>query len=174
MKSLPDGCDDAGSYGLLRVIATFPARADVSNWKNWKENGDHPIATLNMELVKEVTKDLSPLNILEKRERAWMESNDRASKKRRGSDVVECGKGGEKRRKTVKREEDSDASEYSSRKSVDIPKRERDCDDENGDGREKRRKTLDVQDIKQKHDAAKGSKRRHIKNLIPISLNRML
>jgi hypothetical protein len=168
LKSLPDGCDDAGSYSLLRVIASFPARADVSNEKNWKENGDPPIATLNMELVKEVTKGLSPLNILEKREQAWMESNDRVSKKRRGSDVAECG---EKRRKMVKREEDSDASECSSRKSVDSQKRERDAGDENSDSREKRRKTLDVQD---KLDAAKGRKRSHIKNLIPISLNRVL
>lgn len=142
------------------------------NEKNWKRNDDkHPIATLNMELVKEVTMDLSPLNILERREQVW---KDRYSqKKRRGSDAVWCGKISEKRRRLVKREEDSDASECSSRRSVDSQKRERDADDAES-GREKRRKTLDVQGIKQKLGAAKDSKHRHIKSLVSVSLNRIL
>jgi len=166
LKGLPDGFDEAGSFSLLRVIASFPAHADINNGQNWKGNDDHPIATLNMDFVKEITKDLSPLNILENRERDWMKSNDRISKRRRGSDAAECGKSGQKK---MKMEEESDSSDSSSRKSV---KRERDVDTEGSYRKEKRRRTLDI--IKQESNAAKEGKRKHIRNMVPVSLNRAL
>ncbi|KAF8635332.1 hypothetical protein AX15_000451 [Amanita polypyramis BW_CC] len=77
LQALPNKCEDheAGTYSLLRVITSFPARADLGRCIDEKdlESGldledtedGHPIAILNMELVKEVTKNLSPVNFLE-------------------------------------------------------------------------------------------------------------
>ena len=151
MGKLPNRHDDAsaGECSLLRVVASFPARSEFVKKEHWK--GDkHPIASLNMEFVKQVTKDLSPLNILENHEPVWNESNGRPPKRMRDSEVVNSiGK----RRKAVEKEEDSDASESSSVKSAGSQKRERDADDfESGDGREKKRKMLDIQDTKQELD----------------------
>ncbi|KIL61574.1 hypothetical protein M378DRAFT_166683 [Amanita muscaria Koide BX008] len=144
LGELPDRCDDAGECSLLRVVASFPARPEFAKRDHWK--GDkHPIASLNMEFVKQVTKNLSPLNILKNHERDWSPS----SKRMRDSEVDNIV--GKRRKTTV--EEESDASESSSVKSAGSQKRERDADDsESGDGREKKRKTLDVWDTKQELD----------------------
>lgn len=143
MKKLPNRCEDAGECSLLRVVASFPARAEFDKKEHW-EGGEHLIASLDMEFVKKMTKNISPLNILKNHERA---SNARASKRMRDTDVVV--ESFEKRRKTME-EEGSDASESSSGRSTASQKRERDADDsESDDGREKKRKMLDVQVIRQ-------------------------
>ena len=154
LKKLPNRCEDAGECSLLRVVASFPARAEFDKKEDW-EGDEHPIASLDMEFVKKVTKKLSPLNILKNRESA---SNARASKRMRDADVVESFE----KRKTM-REEDSDASESSSGRSTGSQKRERDADDsESDDGREKKRKRkmLDVQVIRQELLDGRGSEAR--------------
>jgi hypothetical protein len=66
LLELPNRRTDAGKYSLLRVIASFPARPRLKPYagKDCDKEG-HPIATLNMDLVKSVTENLSPQSFLE-------------------------------------------------------------------------------------------------------------
>ena len=149
MKNLPNRRDNAGECSLLRVVASFPARPEFAEEQHW-EGDKHPIASLNMEFVKKMTKDKSPLNILENHERVWKSMGQAPKRMRDSEPVSSVGK----RRKTMEAE-DSDASESSSVKSAGSQKRERDTDDsESGDGREKKRKV----DAEQGLDSAARSR----------------
>ncbi|KIJ99806.1 hypothetical protein K443DRAFT_8140 [Laccaria amethystina LaAM-08-1] len=67
LKALPHRRrSDAGKYSLLRVVASFPA--DTNLKRCLEEDPDeegHPIASLNMTLVKQLTRKLSPVDFLE-------------------------------------------------------------------------------------------------------------
>ncbi|EAU81607.2 hypothetical protein CC1G_02623 [Coprinopsis cinerea okayama7 len=66
LKALPSRRLDAGAYSLLRVIVSFPA--DPKLKRALEEDPDkegHPIASLNMKLIKQITEKLSPVNFLQ-------------------------------------------------------------------------------------------------------------
>ncbi|KAJ3505936.1 hypothetical protein NLJ89_g7152 [Agrocybe chaxingu] len=92
LLSLPHRRTDAGRYSLLRVVASFPA--DTHLKRCLEEDPDdegHPIASLNMTLVKQVTRKLSPIDFLQgledplqntgKRKRGGLDPLRRRSKK---------------------------------------------------------------------------------------------
>jgi hypothetical protein len=80
LKALPNRRTDAGSCSLLRVVVSFPA--DVRLKRGIEEDqDDHPIASLNMGLIKQLTQKLSPSEFLQGLE-APIEK-PRASKKRK-------------------------------------------------------------------------------------------
>ncbi|KAF9522898.1 hypothetical protein CPB83DRAFT_776352 [Crepidotus variabilis] len=57
---------DAGRYSLLRVIVSFPADSDLKRCLHEDPDKDgHPIASLNMKLVKQITSKLSPKDFLQ-------------------------------------------------------------------------------------------------------------
>jgi hypothetical protein len=76
LAALPNKCEDAGKYSLLRAIASFPASVDLGRCADKKypkaaedledTNDGHPIATLDMTLIKEVTKIIPPVDFLER------------------------------------------------------------------------------------------------------------
>lgn len=84
----------------MRAIAAFPARADLGRCvdENLQDAVDkHPIATLNMELMKRVTKNMSPANFLESLEPSGKKVAGR--KRKRASQVAESSNNGRKRSK---------------------------------------------------------------------------
>lgn len=66
LLALPHRRTDAGRYSLLRIVASFPAEAHLKRCleEDPDEEG-HPIASLNMSLVKQVTRRLSPIDFLQ-------------------------------------------------------------------------------------------------------------
>ncbi|KAJ7098652.1 hypothetical protein B0H15DRAFT_797342 [Mycena belliarum] len=69
LLDLPDKRLDAGKYSLLRVIASFPGETRLerghTTLKDMPFYDDaHPIASLNMTLLAEVTKDMKPQNFI--------------------------------------------------------------------------------------------------------------
>ncbi|EDR02945.1 uncharacterized protein LACBIDRAFT_307850 [Laccaria bicolor S238N-H82] len=58
---------DAGKYSVLRVVASFPADTNLKRCveEDPDEDDGHPIASLNMNLVKQLTRKLSPVDFLE-------------------------------------------------------------------------------------------------------------
>lgn len=67
---LPHRRTDAGKYSLLRIVASFPADTKLKRCLEEDPDGEgHPIATLNMSLVKEVTRQESPIDLLQELER---------------------------------------------------------------------------------------------------------
>jgi hypothetical protein len=105
LDALPNRCDDAGRYGLLRAIASFPARADLGRCIDKKDLSakinledavdKHPIAVLNMELMKRITKNMSPANFLQSLEPSGKKVAGR--KRKRASQVAESSNSGRKR-----------------------------------------------------------------------------
>ncbi|CAA7263844.1 unnamed protein product [Cyclocybe aegerita] len=92
LLSLPYRRNDAGRYSLLRVVASFPAETHLKRClEEDPDNEGHPIASLNMTLVKQVTRKLSPIDFLQgledplqntgKRKRGCSEPLRRRSKK---------------------------------------------------------------------------------------------
>lgn len=89
----------------MRAIASFPARADLGRCIDKKDPGakmdledavdKHPIATLNMDLMKKVTKNMSPANFLESLEPSGKKVAGR--KRKRASQVAESSYSGRKR-----------------------------------------------------------------------------
>ncbi|KAG6814796.1 hypothetical protein H0H93_012217 [Arthromyces matolae] len=68
---LPHRRRDVGTYSLLRVVASFPAQPGLKRCiEEDPDDQGHPIATLNMDLLKELTKKLSPVNFLDGLEKA--------------------------------------------------------------------------------------------------------
>lgn len=70
LRKLPNKRGDAGEFSLLRVIASSPALSrEQSLVKGDPEKGRrarrHPIASLNMKLVEEIMRKLSPPDILQ-------------------------------------------------------------------------------------------------------------
>ncbi|KAH6879719.1 hypothetical protein BKA70DRAFT_1207313 [Coprinopsis sp. MPI-PUGE-AT-0042] len=66
LKALPNRRADSGSCSLLRVVVSFPA--DTRLKRGIEEDPDdegHPIATLNMGLIKQMTQRLSPSEFLQ-------------------------------------------------------------------------------------------------------------
>ncbi|KAK2467560.1 hypothetical protein APHAL10511_000415 [Amanita phalloides] len=91
LEALPNRCEGAGKYSLLRAVVSFPARADLGRCIN-KTDADaitdledaqdgHPIAILNMHLVKEVTKGISPVNFLDSLERGKSGKSGKSGKR---------------------------------------------------------------------------------------------
>ncbi|KAF9552856.1 hypothetical protein CPC08DRAFT_822630 [Agrocybe pediades] len=82
LLTLPRRRTDAGRYSLLRVIASFPAETRLSRCLEEDPDEDgHPIAALNMSLIKQVTKRLPPTDFLQGLEDPLQNSGKR---KRRG------------------------------------------------------------------------------------------
>ncbi|XP_006457032.1 hypothetical protein AGABI2DRAFT_122906 [Agaricus bisporus var. bisporus H97] len=97
LLALPARRSDAGKYSLLRVVVSFPAPMGIYTSEDPDQDG-HPFATLKMELVKEITRDLSPERILEAEEKNWRElcaASSRGSerketrKRKRGQEQLE-------------------------------------------------------------------------------------
>jgi hypothetical protein len=71
LLALPHRRTDAGKYSLLRVVASFPAETNLKRCleedpdEDDEGHGHHPIASLNMSLVKQVTRRLSPIDFLQ-------------------------------------------------------------------------------------------------------------
>ncbi|KAF8808854.1 hypothetical protein BYT27DRAFT_7285678 [Phlegmacium glaucopus] len=67
LLALPHRRTDAGKYSLLRIVASFPAETKLS--RSFGEDPDdegHPVASLDMSLVKKVTAELSPTRFLQR------------------------------------------------------------------------------------------------------------
>jgi len=62
LTSLPNPCQTGGSYTVLRVLASFPADVGIERLKGGE--CPHPLATLNFEYLKSLTKDMPPKNYL--------------------------------------------------------------------------------------------------------------
>jgi hypothetical protein len=66
LDALPFRRMDAGKHSLLRVIASFPAKANLKRCLEEDPDVDgHPIASLNMNFIKQLTRKLSPIDFLE-------------------------------------------------------------------------------------------------------------
>ena len=70
LLALPNRRTDAGKYSLLRVVASFPAETNLKRCleedpDDNDDEGRHPVASLNMSLVKQVTRRLSPIDFLQ-------------------------------------------------------------------------------------------------------------
>ncbi|KAG6872270.1 hypothetical protein C0995_011369 [Termitomyces sp. Mi166 len=66
LASLPHRRSDVGTYSLLRVVASFPAQPGLK--RCLEEDPDeqhHPVASLNVNFLKQLTKGLSPVNFLD-------------------------------------------------------------------------------------------------------------
>ena len=65
LLALPNCHTDAGKYSL-RIVASFPADANLKRCSEEDPAKDgHPIASLNMALVKQITRRISPVDILQ-------------------------------------------------------------------------------------------------------------
>ncbi|PFH45441.1 hypothetical protein AMATHDRAFT_159722 [Amanita thiersii Skay4041] len=65
LVELPKKCGEAGKYSLLRVVVAFPAEIDLDGCGSEHLKDEHPLAVLNMDLIKKVTKDMTPKNFLQ-------------------------------------------------------------------------------------------------------------
>ncbi|KAF9482872.1 hypothetical protein BDN70DRAFT_379948 [Pholiota conissans] len=66
LLALPHRRSDVGKYSLLRVVASFPADTKLKRCLDEDPDADgHPIATLNMDLLKQITKRFSPVDFLQ-------------------------------------------------------------------------------------------------------------
>ena len=66
LLALPHRRTDAGKYSLLRIIASFPAQTNLKRClEEDPDDEGHPIASLNMSLLKQVTRRLSPIDFLQ-------------------------------------------------------------------------------------------------------------
>ena len=83
LLALPHRRTDAGKYSLLRIVASFPAETNLK--RCLEEDPDiegHPVASLNMSLVKQVTRRLSPVDFLQGLEDSFKRNNN--GKRKRG------------------------------------------------------------------------------------------
>ncbi|KAG6827376.1 hypothetical protein H0H92_012050 [Tricholoma furcatifolium] len=65
LESLPQRRDDAGTYSLLRVVATFPAEPGLKRCiEEDPDSQHHPIGYLNMKSMEQLTRKLSPTDLL--------------------------------------------------------------------------------------------------------------
>ncbi|KAJ7159583.1 hypothetical protein C8R46DRAFT_1224169 [Mycena filopes] len=68
LKALPGRRADVGSCGVLRVVVSFPGETRLKRGATLDDmdfyHDEHPIASLNMPLLAEMTKDLAPRNFL--------------------------------------------------------------------------------------------------------------
>ncbi|RDB22393.1 hypothetical protein Hypma_010467 [Hypsizygus marmoreus] len=66
LRALPNSRSDAGTYSLLRVVASFPAQTNLKRCiEEDPDTGGHPIASLNMKFIKQLTRNLSPVDFLD-------------------------------------------------------------------------------------------------------------
>ncbi|KAF5335766.1 hypothetical protein D9611_009667 [Ephemerocybe angulata] len=66
LKALPNRRLDAGTCSVLRVIVSFPADTNLKRCINEDPDSEgHPIATLNMDLLKQLTRKMSPVDYLQ-------------------------------------------------------------------------------------------------------------
>lgn len=77
---------DAGKYGLLRIVASFPAETNLKRClEEDPDDEGHPVASLNMSLVKQVTRRLSPIDFLQGLEDSLLKrKNNNNGKRKRG------------------------------------------------------------------------------------------
>ncbi|PPR06272.1 hypothetical protein CVT24_000891 [Panaeolus cyanescens] len=86
LLSLPRRRTDAGKYSLLRVVVSFPAATNLK--RGLEEDPDdegHPIASLNVDLLKQVTRKLSPTDLLQGLEDP-LKNSGKSGKRKRGED----------------------------------------------------------------------------------------
>lgn len=86
LEALPHRRLDAGKYSLLRVVASFPAQTNLK--RCLEEDPDkegHPIAYLNMNFIKRITRELSPVDFLEGLEKPQQKSQQSTSKRKRNA-----------------------------------------------------------------------------------------
>lgn len=80
LSALPNRHTDAGKYSLLRVVASFPARPNIKRCLEEDPDDDgHPIASLNMNFLKQLTRKLSPVDFLERLEKPLAVTGKRKS-----------------------------------------------------------------------------------------------
>ncbi|KAF6752402.1 hypothetical protein DFP72DRAFT_904796, partial [Ephemerocybe angulata] len=66
LKALPNRRLDTGTCSVLRVIVSFPADTNLKRCINEDPDSEgHPIATLNMDLLKQLTRKMSPVDYLQ-------------------------------------------------------------------------------------------------------------
>ncbi|KAG6865084.1 hypothetical protein C0991_005228 [Blastosporella zonata] len=86
LSGLPYRRTDAGTYSLLRVVASFPAHSELK--RCIEEDPDpqhHPIACLNMKFIKQLTRTLSPVDFLEGLEKTAASGQTLAKRTRKNS-----------------------------------------------------------------------------------------
>ena len=82
LLALPNRRTDAGKYSLLRIVASFPAETNLKRClEEDPDDEGHPIASLNMSLMKQVTRRLSPIDFLQGLEDSLKNKN---GKRKRG------------------------------------------------------------------------------------------
>ncbi|KAG5731312.1 hypothetical protein E4T56_gene8114 [Termitomyces sp. T112] len=84
LSSLPHRRSDAGVYSLLRIVASFPAQPGLKRcFEEDPDDHHHPIASLNMNFLKLLTKRLSPVNFLDSLEEKVATSGQTLTKRTR-------------------------------------------------------------------------------------------
>ncbi len=93
LLDLPNRRGDAGKYSLLRVVASFPARSRMQRYIERDPDQDqHPIATLNMQLVKQVTQKRSPHDFLQRQDERQLPARGSNLKRKKGPETGSRGK----------------------------------------------------------------------------------
>ena len=83
LLALPHRRADAGKYSLLRIVASFPAETNLKRClEEDPDDEGHPVASLNMSLVKQVTRRLSPIDFLQGLEDSLLLRNRNGKRKR--------------------------------------------------------------------------------------------
>jgi len=83
LLALPNRRTDAGKYSLLRVVASFPAQTKLKRCSEEDPDKEgHPVASLDMSLVKQVTRKLPPIDFLQRLE----DPSQKEGKRKRGAD----------------------------------------------------------------------------------------
>ncbi|KAH9475550.1 hypothetical protein JR316_0012665 [Psilocybe cubensis] len=84
LLGLPRRRADAGKYSLLRVVASFPADTNLKRCIDEDPDQDgHPIASLNMSLIKQITRRMSPIDFLQGLQDPLQNSGRTGKRKRR-------------------------------------------------------------------------------------------
>ena len=116
MEALPNKCQDAGRFSLLRVVASFPANVELERLID-KDEDKHHIGILNIELVKQVTRDKCPEDFLENWKQEKMPENRKRKRDPQESDVADSNRPGKRERRNIL---DGTAGESSKNKRVRI------------------------------------------------------
>jgi hypothetical protein len=68
----------------LRVVASFPAQTNLKRClEEDPDDEGHPIAYLNMNFIKHLTKEISPVNFLESLEKPQQKAQQLTGKRKR-------------------------------------------------------------------------------------------
>ncbi|KAI5894150.1 uncharacterized protein SCHCODRAFT_02499382 [Schizophyllum commune H4-8] len=110
LKELPDPHPDAGEFGVLRVVASYPFSVKLTEAKvngdkmvsggmpdYWDTRKHGPLAIMNMDLLERLTGDVSPTQCLQRwrSKQPWQSTADsgRGKRKDREEDPAEGSRG---------------------------------------------------------------------------------